>query len=73
MGRETLLEELIELIQSLDRPSLIHELSNFRAPFPIDLTDDFLNQQPLNRLRHLFLAIYLTALREKVDRSSGNK
>jgi len=61
MGQDTPLEELIELLQKLDRPGLIHQFRDFPAPFPIDLTTDFLDQQPIERLRHIFLAIFLAA------------
>jgi hypothetical protein len=52
-------EELIDLVASLDRPALIQQFHTFRASFPIDFTLEFLSAQPLDRLRHLFLALCL--------------
>jgi hypothetical protein len=52
-------EELICLISSLDRPALIRQFANFPARFPVDFTPAFLKSQPLEQLRHIFLALCL--------------
>lgn len=52
-------EELIHVIAGLDRPSIIDQFRSFRGSFPIDFTRDFLETQPLDRLRHLFVALCL--------------
>lgn len=52
-------EELIDLVTSLDRPALIEQFRSFRATFPIDFTREFLEAQPIDRLRHIFLALCL--------------
>jgi hypothetical protein len=31
----------------------------YPAPFPIDFTDDFLQHTPVERLRHIFVALCL--------------
>ena len=45
------LEELIELVSSLDRQELSHQFRHYRANFPVDFTNDFLTTQPLERLQ----------------------
>ena len=52
-------EELICMVAVLDRESLVHQLHEFQASFPIDFTDDFLANVPLDRLRHIFVALCL--------------
>lgn len=52
-------EELICLVAALDRASLIGQFHAYRATFPLDFSDDFLNALPLDRLRHVFVALCL--------------
>lgn len=52
-------EELITLVSTLDRLALLRQFQRYPAPFPVDFTPDFLNGQPVERLRHLFVAICL--------------
>lgn len=56
-------EELICLISVLDRETLVQQFGNYRATFPVDFTYEFLKSQPLERLRHLFLAMCLQSQR----------
>lgn len=56
-------EELICLVATLNRESLINQFKTYRANFPVDFTDEFLNTQPLDRLRHIFLALCLQSKR----------
>jgi hypothetical protein len=53
------LEELICLVSALDRKALMHHFANFPAHFPIDFTPAFLESQPLDQIRHIFLALCL--------------
>jgi hypothetical protein len=53
------IEDLICLVASLDRPSLIRQIQVYRASFPLDFSDEFLNTVPLDRLRHIFVALCL--------------
>jgi len=53
------IEELICLVAALDRETLVHEFANYRASFPIDFTTEFLDTEPLDRLRHIFIAMCL--------------
>lgn len=52
-------EELIDLVTSMDRQNLIQQFLTYRASFPLDFTREFLEAQPIDRLRHLFLALCL--------------
>jgi hypothetical protein len=56
-------EELVCLLTSLNRDALIAQFRNYPASFPIDFTDEFLDAQPTERLRHLFLAVCLQSQR----------
>jgi len=51
------LEELICLVAVLDRPTLIRHIRNYRASFPVDFTDDFLETSSIERVRHIFVAL----------------
>ena len=53
------IEELLCLISSLDRPALVRQIRHYRATFPLDFTEQFLQTTPLDRLRHIFLALCL--------------
>lgn len=52
-------EELICLVASLDRQALVRQIQAYRATFPLDFTDEFLNTIPVDRLRHIFVALCL--------------
>jgi hypothetical protein len=53
------IEDLITTVSILDRTSLIEKLDQFPATFPIDFTAEFLESQPIERLRHLLVALCL--------------
>jgi hypothetical protein len=52
-------EELISLVWSLDRIALVRQFSQYPSRFPIDFTPEFFQQTPLERLRHIFVALCL--------------
>jgi hypothetical protein len=52
-------EELIDMVAGLDRPELIQQFRSYHAVFPLDFTDDFLASLPIDRLRHIFVALCL--------------
>jgi hypothetical protein len=52
-------EELIKVVSGLDKEGLLRQFKDFLATFPVDFTADFLDHQPLERLRHLFVAVCL--------------
>ncbi len=56
-------EALICLVASLDRPMLVKQFQTYRATFPIDFTPEFLETQPIDRLRHILLAVCLQSKR----------
>jgi len=53
------IEELICLVAALDRDALIDQFTTYRASFPIDFTAKFLEEQSVDRLRHIFVALCL--------------
>jgi hypothetical protein len=57
------IEELIALVNSLDRDSLLRQFDQYQAAFPLDFTHDFLTSVPLDRLRHIFVAVCLQSQR----------
>jgi len=52
-------EELISLVACMDRFSLAQQFQSYPSRFPIDFTEDFLENAPLERLRHIFVALCL--------------
>ena len=56
-------EELICIVSALDRSALEMQFLTYRANFPLDFTPDFLRGQPVERLRHIFLALCLQTQR----------
>jgi hypothetical protein len=52
-------EELICLVAALDRPTLVDQIALYRATFPLDFTHEFMSTVPLDRLRHIFVALCL--------------
>ena len=51
------IEELITMVAALDRPACVEHIRGFRARFPVDFSREFLEVQPLERLRHLLFAL----------------
>ena len=54
-------EELITLVCSMDRAAIKRHLLTFRGDFPVDLTPEFIDALPLDRLRHIYVALCLQA------------
>ena len=61
------IDDLIQLVAALDREALLGQFHTYRANFPIDFTDEFLNTMPLDRLRHIFVALCLQTQRMPSD------
>lgn len=59
MLQSSQIDDLICLVSSLDKPALVNQFRTYPARFPVDFTDEFLDRQPLERLRHIFLAMCL--------------
>lgn len=53
------IEELICLVSGLDRSALVQQFLSYPATFPIDFTEEFFQRTPLERLRHIFVAMCL--------------
>ena len=56
-------EELLLLVGGLDRPTLVRLFHAYPANFPVDFTNEFLQNLPIDRLRHLFVALCLQTQR----------
>ncbi len=57
------IDDLITLVTALDRDALLGQFRTYRANFPLDFTERFLRELPLERLRHIFLALCLQTQR----------
>jgi hypothetical protein len=53
------IEELICVLESWDRETLIDQFQAFHSHFPVDFTSDYLTQLSVEKLRHVFLALCL--------------
>ena len=52
-------EELICVVSAMDREALADHFRAYRGTFPVDFTDEFLQNAPVERLRHIFVALCL--------------
>ena len=57
------IEELITLVSGLDRDTLMSHIRSYRAAFPVDFTNDYLQQLPTDKIRHIFVAMCLQSQR----------
>jgi len=55
------IEQIITLACAMDRAALIQRMMEVPCRFPVDFTPQFLSSLPLDRLRHIFLALCLQA------------
>ena len=53
------IDELLCVVASWDRDTLIDQFTRHPSRFPIDFTPDFYHSQPVARLRHIFVAMCL--------------
>lgn len=60
-------EELICLVSAMDRGTVTERLLGFNGTFPVDFTPQFLATLPVDRLRHILLALCLHARRAALD------
>jgi hypothetical protein len=56
-------EELVCVVSALGREALLGQFHTYRASFPVDFTDAYLQALSTERLRHLFLAVCLQSQR----------
>jgi hypothetical protein len=52
-------ENLISMVCSMDRAAIKRQFLNFRGDFPVDFTPEFLDTLPVDRLRHIYVALCL--------------
>ena len=57
------IEELLMVVGSMDRAGLIRQFDQYNANFPLDFTPEFLHNTPLERLKHIFVAVCLQSQR----------
>jgi hypothetical protein len=50
-------DHVLRIIERLDRRQIIQQMRGCTARFPIDLTDEWLQTQPVEELRHVYAAI----------------
>lgn len=53
------IEELICVLSTWDRDTLVSQFTAFRGSFPVDFTPEFMTGLPVEKLRHVFLALCL--------------
>lgn len=53
------IDELLCVVSTLDRATLVQQFRCYRATFPLDFSQEFLETAPLERLQHIFVAICL--------------
>jgi len=58
----TAIEDITKKVESLSRSEIKHRLKNFKC-LRLDFTDEYLDRQSINRLRHIFLAALTTRIR----------
>ena len=54
-------EELMAIIAAMNREMVIERLKTFRGSIPVDFTNQFLADQPTDRLQHIYAALCLQA------------
>ena len=57
--------DLVNTVQSFDRDHCIAQLQQLRRP-KLDFTDEFLQNQSLDRLRHIVMAAFLQARKSPI-------
>jgi len=56
--------DISKRVESLSRSEIKHRLKNFKG-LRLDFTDEYLDRQSINRLRHIFLAALTTTIRRR--------
>jgi len=49
-------DQIVSEIAGMDRPSLKQAILHFRGRFKLDFTNEFLDRQSVDQLRHILLA-----------------
>ena len=66
MAPDISFEQYCAYITSLNKEELKDRLLHFEGPIRMDFTEDYLESQDVERLRHILLAAVVTAERKKV-------
>ena len=66
MAPDISFEQYCAYITSLNKEELKDRLLHFEGPIRMDFTEDFLEQQNVEKLRHILLAAVVTAKQKKV-------
>lgn len=53
------IDELLCVVATWDRDQLVQQFQAHESRFPVDFTPEFYHSQPVDRLRHIFVALYL--------------
>ncbi len=59
------IDELLCLVSTWDRDQLVTQFQTASSRFPVDFTPEFYYQQTLDRLRHIYVALYLQNMRPR--------
>lgn len=51
------IEELLCVVATMQRATLLEKFQSFRGAFPVDFTPEFLDTLSTERLRHIFVAL----------------
>jgi hypothetical protein len=51
------IDRLLCLLASWDRETLSWQIGRYASRFPLDLTPEFLRDQPVEHIRHVFFAV----------------
>jgi len=54
-------ERTAATLSSLDKTELKRRIQNFKGRFRLDFTEEYLNNLPADRLRHILLAALISA------------
>lgn len=57
------IDQLIGMVNALDRPGLIEQFHHYQGNFPVDFSPEFLANASVDRLRHIFVAMCLQCQR----------
>ena len=66
MAPDISFEQYCAYVTSLNKEELKDRLLHFEGPIRMDFTEDYLESQDVERLRHILLAAVVTAERKKV-------
>ncbi len=58
------INDMMQTVESLDREGCITQLRQIRRP-KLDFTDEYLQGQSLDKLRHIVMAAFLQAFKSK--------